>query len=74
MQAHGIFTEAYGIFFVVAHGLFVVALGLLSSCGLQAFSSLVAAWVPEHVGSVVCGTHALSLRCASSVVVARGLS
>ena len=44
----------------------VVACGFsLSSCG---------AWAPECVGSVVCGTRALSLRCAGSVVVARGLS
>ena len=39
--------------------------GLLSSCGAQA---------PGHVGSVVCGMQALSLRRASSVVVAHGFS
>ena len=37
----------------------------LSSCGARA---------PGHMGSVVCGTWALSLRCVSSVVVACGLS
>ena len=31
-------------------------------------------WAPGHVGSVVCGTQALSLRHASSVVVARRLT
>ena len=37
-----------------------MARGLLSSCGVQVFSSLVVAlWVPEHVGSVVCGMWAL---------------
>ena len=50
---------------VAAHGVFIEARGLLHSCGTQA---------PEGVGSVVCGTRALSLRCASSVVVACGLS
>ena len=50
--------------FVVAW-LFVVVHGLLSSCGVQA---------PGHVGSVVRGTRPPSLRRASSVVVARGLS
>ena len=44
----------------------VVACGFsLSSCGVQA---------PGHVGSVVCGTQALLLRCASLVVVAHRLS
>ena len=37
----------------------------LSSYGAQA---------PEYVGSVVCGTWALSLRHEGSIVVARGLS
>ena len=37
----------------------------LSSCGTQA---------PERVDSIVCGTWALSLRRASSVVVAHALS
>ena len=37
----------------------------LSSCGARA---------PGHIGSVVCGMRALSLRHASSVVAARGLS
>ena len=37
----------------------------LSSCGERA---------PERVGSVVCGMQSLSLRSASSVVVAGGLS
>ena len=36
----------------------------LSSCGTQA---------PGHMGSVVCGTWALSLRGASSVAMAGGL-
>ena len=47
--------------FVTVSGL----LGLLFSCGAQAL---------EHVGSVVRGTQALSLRHVSSTVVARGLS
>ena len=46
---------------------FVLVRGLLSSCGVQVFSSLVVAcrlcscgvWVPERVGSVVCGIRAL---------------
>ena len=46
--------------FVAACRLFVVVFGLLSSCGVRG---------PEHVGSVVCGTQALSLRHASSVVM-----
>ena len=54
--------------------------GLLSSCGVQVFSSLVVlrglqgAWAPGRMGSVVCSTWALSLRRASSVVVACRLS
>ena len=48
----------------MARGSFIGVRGLLCSCGAQA---------PEHVGSVVCGTRALSLRRASSVVVAHGL-
>ena len=51
--------------FLVARGLFVATHGLLSSCG---------AWAPGRVGYVVCGTQALSLRHASSVVVVRGLN
>ena len=51
---------------VAVRRLFVAACEFsLSSCG---------AWAPEHVGSVVCSTWALSLRCAGSVVVERGLS
>ena len=42
-----------------------MARGLLSSC---------VARDPERVGSVLCGARALSLRCLSSVVEARGLS
>ena len=48
--------------FVAARGLFIAALGLLSSCGARA---------PGRVGSVVCGTRALSSRCVSSIVVAQ---
>ena len=44
---------------------FVVVRGLLSSCGV---------WAAGSVGSVVGGTWALLLKCASSVVVSRGLS
>ena len=51
--------------FLAVHSLFIETLGLLSSCG---------AWAPGHMGSVVCGTWALSLRRAISVVVAHGLS
>ena len=47
--------------FVMERGL----LGFLSSCGERA---------PERVGSVVCGTWALSLRRVISLVVARRLS
>ena len=43
----------------------VVVCGLLPSCGTRA---------PEHMGSVVCSTQALSLRCTSSIVGARRLS
>ena len=43
----------------------VAARGLLSSFGARA---------PERMGSVVCSTQVLSLRHASSVVVAHGLS
>ena len=68
--------------FIAARGLFVAALGLLSSCGAwvslklrhSGFLSSCGAWAPECVGSVVCGTRALSLRCTSLVVVVRGLS
>ena len=63
VAARGVFVEAYRIF--RWSRVFIVALGLLSSCG---------AGGPGRVGSVVCGTQALSLRHTSSVVVARGLS
>ena len=44
----------------------VVACGIsLSSCGT---------WTPGCMGSVVCGTQAVSLRCGGSVVVVCGLS
>ena len=43
---------------------------LVAACG---FSSC-GVWAPGSMGSVVCGTWALSLRCKSSVVVAPGLS
>ena len=62
--------------FVVACGLLVVVRGLLSSCGVQVFSSLVVALssrvhglcscgaqAPEHVGSVVCSSQALVEAC-----------
>ena len=49
----------------MVRGFFVAVRGLVSSCGARA---------PERVGSVVCGTQALSLRRASSAVAARGLS
>ena len=45
-----------------------------SSCGMQVFSSLVVVQAAGCVGSVVCSRWALQLRCASSVVVAQGLS
>ena len=65
-MAHGVFTVACRIFCCCMGFSLVVACGFsLSSCGARA---------PEHVGSVVCGTRALALRRASSVVVARGLS
>ena len=51
--------------FVAACALLVAAHRLLFSCDAR---------VPEHVGSVVCGTRALWLRCSSSVVVAHRLS
>ena len=45
---------------VAARGIFVEACGLLSSCGVRVFLfSSCGARVPEHVGSVVCGTWAL---------------
>ena len=48
---------------------------LLSSCGVWVFSlSSCGTWAPERVGSVVCGTWAVSLRHTSSVAVARELS
>ena len=50
-----------GFSLVVAFGFFFP----LSNCGVQG---------PEHMSCVVCSTRALSLRCVSSVVVARGLS
>ena len=70
---HRVFVAAHGIFhcrvraFRCGMGFsLVVECGFsLSSCGLQA---------QEHLGSVVCGMWALSLRCASSVVVACTLS
>ena len=56
---------ALGVF-VAACELFVVVHGFsLPSCGVRA---------PGHMGSVVCSMRALSLRRASSVVVAHGLS
>ena len=49
--------------------------GILSSCGVWVFLfSSCGAWAPERVGSVLCGTRALQLRHASSVVVVHGLS
>ena len=42
-------------------GFFLVAApGLLSTCGVQVFSSLVVAWAPGRMGSVVGGTRALA--------------
>ena len=38
VAAHGIFVEAYAGSFVAVHVLFVVVGGLLSSCGVWAFS------------------------------------
>ena len=68
----GVFIEARRIFRCGAgSSLWLVGFPLavvhrfLSRCGAQA---------PGCVGSVVCGTQALLLRHASSVVVARGLS
>ena len=64
--AHGVFIKAcVEASFVAARGLFIAAHRLLSSCGVQVFSSLVVAhkfqgtWAPERVGSVVCGAWAL---------------
>ena len=72
------FLEIYLLFIYLIyfwlHWVLVAACGLLFSCGVWIFSSLVVAQVPERVSSVVCGTQALSLRHASSVGVARGLS
>ena len=73
VAAWGIFIETWGIFCCGAPSLLqcsdfslVVVCGFsLSSCG---------AWAPGHVGSVVCSMLALSLSCASSVVVGHGLS
>ena len=49
--------------------------GLLSSCGMQVFSSLVVAHRLQGAWAlVVCSTQALSLWCVSSIVVARELS
>ena len=50
--------------FFAACGLFVAARRLVSSCGM---------WVPEHVGSVVCGTQALQLRRAAQQLWHMGL-
>ena len=45
----------------MTRGLFVVVRGLLSSCGVRVFSSLVdGTRVQERVGSVVYGTRALA--------------
>ena len=55
----------------------VVVVRGLSSCGLWALEcrlSSCGARAPGRVGSVVCSTRALLLRCESSIVVARGLS
>ena len=57
-----IFFEACGIRSCSARAVRVFS---LSSCCVQA---------PEHVGSVVCGTWALLLRCVSSIVAVAGLS
>ena len=73
-MAHGNFVEACRIFSLRC-GLFVVVLGLLSSCDVLGFLSLVVAReFQKALGSVVCGTWALSLRRVSSTVVACGLS
>ena len=54
----------FNIYLIYLFNLFFsAALGLHCSAG-----------APGHVGSVVCGTQALLLRCASSVVVVHGLS
>ena len=45
---------------------------LVVACGFSLFSC--GARAPGRVGSVVCSTRALLLRCESSIVVARGLS
>ena len=60
--------------FAAAHGLFVAALRLLSSCGGGFSLFSCRAQAPEHMGSVVYIVQALSLRHASSVVVAHGFS
>ena len=60
--------------FVVAHGLFVAALGFSLVVACRFSLSSCDAWGPEHLESVVCGTRALSLRCANSVVVVCRLS
>ena len=79
--ARRIYTEACGIFSLWRAGFSPVAArgllssGLLSSCGVQVFLSLVVACGLQSMRALqFCGTWALSLRRESSVVVARGPS
>ena len=68
-------TSPLDFFFLWLHRVFVAAHGLLSSCGVRVFSLCLwyvgsrvrelcscGVWTPERMGSVVCGTWALSLR------------
>ena len=57
--------------FIVA---LVLALGLLSSRGVQVFSSLVGTRAPESVGSVVCRHSASLVETRELSIVVRGLS
>ena len=59
---------------VAACGLFVAACGLLSSCGMWVFSSLVVACSLQGVWAVQFAAHGLQLKRVSSVVVVCRLS
>ena len=84
VETYGIFFTAVPGLFVVMHGLFsscgirvfspVVAFGFSLQLWRSGFLSSSGMRAPGHVGSVVCGTWALSLRRVSSVAVASGLS
>ena len=68
-----IFIYLFSLFFgCIGSSLWCAGFSLVVACGFSLSSC--GAWTPERVGSVVCSMQALSLRCESSVVVARGLS